>query len=138
MATLTIGEVAQRTRVKVPTIRYYEHIGLLRPPHRSESNRRHYRDIEVRRIAFIRSARELGFEIKDIRTLIALQDDPEQSCNDIDAIARQHLVAIDDKIAHLTALRIEVKRVLDCCSGGRVASCRVIEAIATLGEAPTT
>src|SRR5712692_1210005 len=126
---LTIGEVAERTGIKVPTIRYYEQIGLLPPPARSEGNRRHYRPGEVRRLAFIRHARELGFEIKDIRRLLAWQDQPERPCDGVDALAREHLAAIDDKIAQLTALRRELKRMLDRCGGGRVAQCRIIESI---------
>lgn len=126
---LSIGDVAHRTGIKVPTIRYYEQIGLLPPPPRSEGNRRCYRDVEVRRLTFIRHAREMGFDVEAIRRLLALQDQPERPCDDIDALVREHLAAIDGKIAQLTLLRRELKHMLDCCSGGRVAECRVIESI---------
>jgi len=126
---LTIGEASRRTGIKVPTIRYYEQIGLLPPPRRSAGNRRWYREDEIRRLAFIRHARDLGFEIGDIRTLLALQDQPERSCDDIDTLARDHLASIQDKISRLTALRREMKRILKSCRGGRVAECRVIESI---------
>jgi Cu(I)-responsive transcriptional regulator len=126
---LTIGGVAKRTGIKVPTIRYYEQIGLLPPPGRSETNRRCYRESEVQRLSFIRHARDLGFEIDTIRKLLALQDEPERCCDEIDAVAREHLAAIEEKIARLTGLRREMKRILASCSGGRVAECRVIESI---------
>ncbi|MGA7329271.1 MAG: helix-turn-helix domain-containing protein [Rhodomicrobium sp.] len=126
---LTIGKVARRTGIKIPTIRYYEQIGLLPAPERSEGNRRCYRDSEVQRLAFIRHARDLGFEIDAIRTLLALQDEPERCCDEIDAVAREHLTAIEEKIARLTGLRREMKRILASCGGGRVAECRVIESI---------
>ena len=62
--------------MKAPTIRYYEQIGLLPAPPRSEGNRRQYDTDDLRRLAFIRHTRELGFEIDAIRALLPLQDDP--------------------------------------------------------------
>lgn len=126
-----IGEVARRTGVKVPTIRYYEQIGLLPAPPRSDGNRRCYGDTEVRRLGFIRHARQLGFEVGAIRTLLALQDQPETSCGQIDALVGEHLAAVDLRIARLVSLRRELQQMLSCCAGGRVAECRVIESIAT-------
>jgi DNA-binding transcriptional MerR regulator len=133
-----IGEVAKRTGLKVPTIRYYEQIGLVPSPLRSEGNRRCYGDGEVRRLVFIRHARELGFEIGAIRTLLALQDEPENSCGQIDAIAGEHLAAIDSRIQRLVALRREFQHMLACCAGGRVAECRVIESISMCDTHPKT
>jgi DNA-binding transcriptional MerR regulator len=131
--TFPIGEVARQTGIKVPTIRFYEQIGLLPAPSRSESNRRYYRESDVRRLAFVRHARELGFEVGIIRTLLALQDQPEISCGQIDALVGDHLAAVDDKINRLVALRGELQQILACCKGGRVAECRVIESIAKCG-----
>jgi len=130
-----IGEVAKQTGVKVPTIRYYEQIGLLPLPPRTKGNRRCYRHGEVQRLAFIRHARDLGFEIEDIRTLLALQDAPESSCGKIDALVAEHLASVDSRIARLTALRAELRRMLQRCAGGRVAECRVIESIARADDA---
>ena len=124
-----IGEVARRTGLKVPTIRYYEQIGLLPPLPRSEGNRRCYHDSDVRRLVFIRHARELGFEVEAIRTLLAFQDQPENSCGQIDALVGEHLAAVDSRIRRLVALRRELQHILGCCRGGRVAECRVIESI---------
>jgi len=125
-----IGEVARRTGVKVPTIRYYESIGLLPAPPRSEGNRRVYDEDDLRRLAFIRHARELGFEVEAIRTLLALQDDPDQSCSAADSIARARLAEVDRRIEKLTALKGELQRMVDHCSSGRISDCRVIEALA--------
>lgn len=124
-----IGEAARRSGVKVPTIRYYEQIGLLPPPPRSEGNRRLYDTADLRRLAFIRHARELGFEIEAIRTLLALQDNPDQSCATADAIARTHLAEVEHRIAGLTALRNELERMVTECACGHVAECRVIETL---------
>lgn len=131
-----IGEVARRTGLKIPTIRYYEQIGLLPPLPRSEGNRRCYRDSDVRRLVFVRHARELGFEVEAIRTLLALQDQPENSCQEIDALVGEHLKAVDSRIQRIVALRGELQHILERCRGGRVAECRVIESISNC-EAPT-
>lgn len=125
-----IGEVARHTGVKVPTIRYYEEIGLLPAPHRTEGNRRVYDEQDLRRLAFIRHARELGFEVDAIRTLLSLQDQPEQSCAAADAIARARLGEVERRIARLLALQAELQRMVDDCAAGRVSECRVIETLA--------
>jgi DNA-binding transcriptional MerR regulator len=125
-----IGEAAKASGVKAPTIRYYEQIGLLPAPLRTEGNRRHYDPDDLRRLAFIRHARELGFEVDAIRTLLTLQDRPEQSCAAADGIARARLVEVEQRIASLTALKAELERMVAGCAKGKVAECRVIEALA--------
>jgi DNA-binding transcriptional MerR regulator len=129
-----IGEAARRSGVKVPTIRYYEQIGLLPAPPRTESNRRLYDARDLRRLAFIRHARELGFEVDAIRTLLALQDNPNQSCAAADMIARARLREVEQRIASLTALKVELERMVNECACGRVAECRVIEVLADHGQ----
>ena len=129
-----IGEAARFSGVKVPTIRYYEQIGLLPATPRTEGNRRHYDDGDLRRLAFIRHARELGFEVDAIRTLLVLQDEPNQSCVAADVIARARLVDVEQRIASLTALKAELKRMVSGCAHGKVAKCRVIEVLADHGQ----
>jgi DNA-binding transcriptional MerR regulator len=127
---IAIGVLATATGVKVPTIRYYESIGLLPEPPRTESNRRLYGPESVRRVRFIRHARELGFEVDDIRQLLALTDQPNRSCQEVDAIAQRHLTEIDSRLDRLTALRAEVARMLSECAKGSVAECRIIDVLA--------
>ncbi|EHK53736.1 MerR family transcriptional regulator [Allomesorhizobium alhagi] len=126
----SIGELARRTRVKVPTIRYYEQIGLLPSPPRTEGKQRRYEASDASRLNFIRHARELGFEVDAIRELLALSAKPNQPCADIDDIARRHIGEIDQRIAHLVSLRAELQRTVDECGRGRVCECRVIETLA--------
>jgi DNA-binding transcriptional MerR regulator len=130
MEVVPIGTAARQSGVKVPTIRYYEGIGLLPLPARTGANRRLYGPADMRRLAFIRHARELGFEVEAIRTLLALQDNPSQSCDAADAIARARLVEVRQRIDSLTALRSELERMIEECACGRVADCRVIETLA--------
>src|SRR5882757_3541387 len=99
-----IGEAARLSGVKIPTIRYYEQIGLLLTAPRTGGNRRLYNNGDVRRLAFIRHARELGFEVDAIRTLLILQDEPGQPCAAADAIARDRLVEVNQRIESLNAL----------------------------------
>mgnify|MGYP003383417754 CR=1 FL=1 len=129
-----IGMAASRSGVKAPTIRYYEQIGLLPSPSRSEANRRSYDETDLRRLTFIRHARELGFEIEAIRTLLALQDDPNQPCATADAIAKARLSEVEQRIRSLKALQAELEVMIEGCSHGRVGSCRVIEVLADHGQ----
>ena len=127
---VTIGNLAKRTGVKVQTIRYYESIGLLSAPDRTEGNQRRYGDRAAGNLRFIRHARDLGFEIDQIRDLLSLAAQPDRTCEDIDAIARHHLEQVEQRIAILQSLQGELKRMVRQCSGGRVATCHVIEVLA--------
>ncbi len=127
---LSIGELARRTAVKVPTIRFYEQIGLLPPPPRTEGGQRRYGAAEVGRLNFIRHSRELGFEVDDIRELLALTAEPQASCHQADSIARNHLAEIERRIASLQALKLELTRMIEECGHERVCDCRIIEALA--------
>ncbi len=126
---LSIGKLSDSAGVKVPTIRYYEQIGLLPEAERSGGNQRLY-SVAVRdRLAFIRHARDLGFPLEAIRDLLSLSDHPEQSCAAADRIAQAQLVAVEGRIARLMALKSELERMVAQCAGGSVADCRVIECL---------
>ncbi|UYQ70762.1 helix-turn-helix domain-containing protein [Pelagibacterium flavum] len=131
MKNFPIGEAARRSGVKVPTIRYYEQIGLLPQPVRTRGNRRLYDEESVRRLFFILHARQLGFEIESIRAMLGLQDNPDQSCAQVDAIASGRLAEIELRISRLTALKAELSTMLDQCRQGRIAQCHVIETLST-------
>ena len=128
---LTIGRLGAQAGVKVPTIRYYEQIGLLPEAHRSAGNQRLYGRATLDRLAFIRHARELGFSLEAIRDLLSLSDRPDQSCAAADAIAKAQLNAVKARIARLRALEAELHRMIDQCACGTIKDCRVIE---TLGD----
>ncbi len=126
---LTIGKLGQAAGVKVPTIRYYEQIGLLPEPDRSSGNQRLYPHAALDRLAFIRHARDLGFTLEAIRDLLSLSDRPDQSCAAVDAIAKAQLAEVESRLSRLTALKAELERMLVHCAGGRIADCRVIEVL---------
>lgn len=126
---LSIGEASKISQVKVPTIRYYEQIGLLIEAPRTSGNRRLYDDNDIQRLKFIRHARDLGFDIDAIRTLLTLQDDPSDSCDMADEIARARLEDVERRIKSLVALRSELQKMLDSHCHGRIDQCRVIEVL---------
>jgi DNA-binding transcriptional MerR regulator len=126
---LGIGQLSDRTQVKVPTIRYYEQIGLLAAPPRTEGRQRRYALADVKRLTFIRHARELGFDVEDIRQLLALTDQPQESCHLADSIARRHLADVERRISQLGALRGELQRMVDDCHHGKICECRIVEVI---------
>lgn len=127
---MKIGELAKATGSNSETIRYYEKIGLLPRPSRTYSNYRDYGTPDAERLAFIRHARGLGFELSDVRSLIGLSEQPDRDCAEVDAIASRHLADVETKIARLATLRDELGRMVTACRGGRVGSCRIIGALA--------
>lgn len=133
MSDLTIGEAARQSGVRVNTIRFYEDRGLVVAPPRSEGNRRLYDLAAVRRLRFIRHARALGFGLEAIGELLALQGQPGAACGAADSIARRQLLAVEARLAQLTALKVELQRMTEACDGGTVAHCRVIETLADHG-----
>ncbi|WP_414471828.1 MerR family transcriptional regulator [Microvirga sp. M2] len=131
--SLTIGELSRQTGVKVPTIRYYEQIGLLAEPLRTEGQQRRYGTEAVRRLNFIRHARELGFEVEAIRQLLDLTGTPDRSCGDVHEITKAHLKEVKDKIARLTALRDELEAMV-ARDHRKISECRIIEVLADHAE----
>lgn len=129
----TIGLLAKATGVKVQTIRYFEQIGLLSTAPRTRGNQRVYDESVMKRLAFIRHARQLGFPQSAVRELLDLADHPERPCQDVDQIARRQTMEIEARIAYLSALRDELHRMAQQCKGDRVANCRVIEVLSDHG-----
>ena len=126
---LSIGKLSAATGVKVPTIRYYEQIGLLPEAERSLGNQRLYTHKAHERLVFIRHARDLGFSLEAIRDLLSLSDNPDQPCAAADAIARAQLAEVESRLARLAALKTELERMVVQCAGDRISDCRVIEVL---------
>ncbi|KAB2856329.1 MerR family transcriptional regulator [Sphingopyxis terrae subsp. ummariensis] len=131
---MKIGELSRATGTNIETIRYYERIGLLPAPARTDANYRSYGDAHRARLRFVRHSRELGFTIDEIRSLLDLSDHPERDCADADRIASAHLEQVEAKIAQLSALRDELTRIVGRCRGGLAGDCRVIEALGDHGQ----
>ncbi len=128
--SLSIGALAKRAATKVQTIRFYESEGLMPAPARTEGGQRRYAKAHADRLAFIRHARELGFPLDAIRELLKFVDKPDQSCAQVDRVARDVLADVQAKIARLDALRSELQRMLRQCRHGRVSDCRIVQVLA--------
>lgn len=127
MRGLTIGKLAAATGVNLETIRYYERIALMPPPDRTQAGHRAYEAAHLRRLAFIRRARELGFSIEEIRALLALATPEDASCAKVREIAEAHLVDVRAKLADLARLERILAETLAECSGGSSPPCPVLD-----------
>jgi DNA-binding transcriptional MerR regulator len=130
----SIGDLSGRTGVKVTTIRYYEQQGLLPDPERTDGGQRRYDRDGLRRLAFIKHARDLGLKIGAIRDLIALSNRPDQSCADAHRIASAHLADIRDRIERLRRLEAELDRIARHNDSGVAADCCVLDALEDHGQ----
>lgn len=126
----SIGELSKRTKVKVPTIRYYEEMGLLPEAERTSGNQRRYDIAGLERLSFIRHARDLGFSIEAISSLIELQDHPDRSCEAATDIASSQLTNVRTKIRRLKTLEKELSRISKGCNGEGVSEdCYVLASL---------
>lgn len=126
----SIGDLARRTGVKVPTIRYYEQMGLVAPEGRTAGNQRRYGPEGLERLSFIRHARDLGLSLEAIGVLIGLDPDDHARTH---AIAERHLTDIRDRIARLKGLERELMRISASCSGEGEGACSVLSAFGDHG-----
>jgi Cu(I)-responsive transcriptional regulator len=128
--SLSIGELAKATGVKVVSIRYYEHIKIMPAPRRTEGNYRAYSQQHLHRLRFIRRCRDLGFTLDHVRDLLCLSAQDKQDCSEVDRITVVHLKEIERKLADLKRLATELRRIKNCCPGKRsIADCRILEAL---------
>merc|ERR1712000_383691 len=118
--SISIGELARRADCKPETVRYYERIGLLRDATRTGGGQRRYGDDAVRRLTFIRHARDFGFSVESVRELLAMSDQPDMPCQEVDATATHHLKKVESRLQRLSILREELQRMVTQCAGGKV------------------
>ncbi|WP_241671230.1 MerR family transcriptional regulator [Dankookia rubra] len=130
-AVIPIGQLAREAGCKVQTVRWYEEIGILPPPARTEGGHRLYGRAHRERLAFIRHAREFGFGLDAIRQLLDLAAHPERPCGDAHALAVAQLAEVEAKMRRLAVLRNELARLVETgCVEGLAAECRVLETLA--------
>jgi MerR family copper efflux transcriptional regulator len=131
---MNIGEAATASGVSAKMIRHYERIGLLPEAQRSAAGYRRYDERDVHTLRFVRHARDLGFPLERIRELIGLWHDRERPSRQVKALAREHLAAIDAKLAELQAVKATLERLVQCCHGDERPDCPILETLA--GERP--
>lgn len=137
MQEFPIGELSARSGVKVPTIRYYESIGLIDAPARTEGNQRRYDRTALDRLRFIVQARSMGFPMDSVKAMLRISRHEEAPCADLDDLVRDRLSEVDDRIARLTRLRGELSAMLESHHHGTVADCRIVEVLSDHDECAT-
>ncbi len=128
-ALVPIGMLAKRAGSNIETIRFYEKIGVMPKPSRTEGGHRMYSPAHIERLIVIRRTRELGFTLEEVRALLRLSDGRETACSDVKAIAASHLTAIKDKIADLRAMEIVLATLIQQCEDGAGTDCPIIETL---------
>ncbi|MBI1331216.1 MAG: MerR family transcriptional regulator [Alphaproteobacteria bacterium] len=123
-----IGELSRTTGVNIETIRYYEKIKLLKPPPRTQGGRRVYGSAETRVLTFVRRARELGFSLDEIRTLLRLVD-RGYTCAEMRDLTMHHLTDIRGKIADLRRMERSLDNVSRQCTGRKAPECPIIDTL---------
>lgn len=129
-ASLSIGQLSKAANVKVPTIRYYEQQQLIAAAGRTDGNQRQYSEQELQQLKFIKHARDLGFSLSDVRTLISLDHQPNASCENAHSIAAKHLESVRSRLARLKRLENELERIVSQSDSGVNDQCSVIKALA--------
>ncbi|MEO1168778.1 MAG: helix-turn-helix domain-containing protein [Pseudomonadota bacterium] len=123
------GELADRSGCNIETIRYYENIGLLKPPERTPAGHRLYSRDDRARLSFILRGRDLGFSIEELKSLLSLVDSHDYSCGEVLDLTRDHLASVRQKIADLKKLERTLADVSAQCEGGDVPECPIIDAL---------
>lgn len=130
MDALTIGMAARAAGVGVETIRFYERRGLLARPPKPAGGVRRYTPDAVERVRFIRQAQSLGFTLRQIEELLALEANPAADCSDVRRRALAKIEEVDGRMRQLGEIRGALVRLLAACPGsGALGACSILEAL---------
>lgn len=124
---MNIGEAAAASGVSAKMIRHYEAIGLIPAPARTGSGYRTYQPQDIQRLIFIHHARELGFSIPQIGTLLALWGDQNRASQDVKALAIRHVAELDRKIVQLQAMKMTLEQLICACQGDQHPECPIMD-----------
>lgn len=127
---LKIGELAKKTGANIQTIRYYERLGILHPVSKTESGYRLYDEKELKRLIFIRHAKELGFTLKEIGELMELEIFPLSACNKVIRRTEEKLKTVEERLKSLKSLRKVLKELIRACKNRKpLEGCPILESI---------
>ena len=124
-----IGEMSKRTDVNIETIRYYERIKIMPQPDRTAGGNRQYNYDQLKRLSFIKTSRELGFSINEIRALLEMVDRQDFTCAEVHELTIEHLASVRDKIKGLYKLEKALVSMASECSQGDVPDCPILETL---------
>ena len=126
-----IGEMSRRTGVNIETVRYYEKIGMMPKPKRSEGGNRLYNTEQLQRLFFIKRCREIGFSQSEIKALLSMVDRDDVTCAEVHSITTDHVADIRQKIKDLRKLEKVLTHMANECSQGDLPECPIIEILFT-------
>ena len=124
-----IGEMSKRTGVNIETIRYYERIKIMPQPDRTAGGNRQYNYDQLKRLSFIKTSRELGFKINEIRALLEMVDEQDFTCGEVHELTIGHLASVREKIKGLRKLEKALVSMASECSQGNVPDCPILETL---------
>ena len=123
------GQLAKKSGVNSETIRYYEKIGLLGSPGRTEGGHRIYKRQHLKQITFIKRSRELGFTLKEIEGLQNLVDGGSYTCEEVRDLTIVHLTEVEQKIADLQKIQSTLNGLIKDCDGGLTPNCSIVDTL---------
>ena len=126
---IQIGALSKETGVNIETIRYYERIGIMPKPPRTEGGHRTYDEPQVKRLGFIARSRQLGFSLDEIRDLLSLVDGHKFTCAQVRRLTLDHAAEVTAKIRDLKKLEHVLRDMAEKCSGRRVPDCPIIDVL---------
>jgi Cd(II)/Pb(II)-responsive transcriptional regulator len=132
---MKIGELSTGSSTAIETIRYYERVGLLPPPERTEGNFRIYEAPHLERLQFIRYCRGLDMSLDEVRVLLRFKDAPGEDCGDVNALLDEHIGHVSKRIKELRSLERELKELRQRCSASRSADrCAILTGLAAASQ----
>ncbi|MEI5667081.1 Cu(I)-responsive transcriptional regulator [Bosea sp. CCNWLW174] len=126
---MNIGQAAEASGVSAKMIRYYEQIGLIEPPARSQSGYRVYAEPNVHTLRFVRRARSLGFSVEETAALLALWRDRSRASADVKTLALKHVAELEEKAAALQAMAATLRHLASHCHGDKRPDCPILDTI---------
>lgn len=121
MTHIKIGELAKKAGTHPETVRYYERLGILPPPHRTPSNYRAYDESHLDRLLFIRKCRAVDITLDEVRRLLYFRDRPELACHEINELLDKHIARVDEQLAEMERLARALRGLRACCDNPRTA-----------------
>ena len=125
-----IGTAADRAGVSARMVRHYESLGLLAPVARTDSGYRQYTETDVHTLRFIRRARDLGFSMDEIATLLGLWQDKQRASSHVKRIAQKHIANLAERIAAMQAMQRSLQSLVSCCQGDDRPDCPILDDLA--------
>ncbi|HEY5796125.1 MAG TPA: Cu(I)-responsive transcriptional regulator [Bosea sp. (in: a-proteobacteria)] len=127
---MNIGEAAKRSGVSAKMIRYYESIGLIEAPPRTQAQYRVYEADDVHTLRFVRRSRNLGFSLEETRALLALWRDKSRASADVKRLAMSHVRDLEAKAAELQAMADTLRHLAEHCQGDARPDCPILSDLA--------